>query len=280
MKKLAHISGFILLILASACRAQTPLILGIHPYLDEHEIIQHFTPLARYLKTVTGQSIEIKVASSYKQHIDYIGKNNVDIAYIGPFPYIKMVAQHGNKPLLAKLEVEGKAYFHGKIFVRRNSKINNLHDLPGKDMAFGSADSTMGSIMPRWTLQNKGVHLSQLNSFHYLNNYTNVAYSVLMGDFDVGATKEEIYHAFKDQGLREIGTTVAISEHLFIANNYLPKKLILKISKALYNLKNNPHGKKIMHGIKANTTAMVPVSDADYDNLRKIERLLTEKNAL
>ena len=236
MKKVAYISGLILLVLTSSCFAEKALVLGIHPYLDKKEIIRRFTPLAQYLEKTLRRPVELKVASNYKQHIDYIGKNKVDLAYMGPSAYIKMVTHHGNKPLLARLEVNGKAYFHGKIFVRRDSKINNLHDLPGKDLAFGPINSTMGSIIPGWTLQNKKIHLSQLNSYNHLNNHTNVAYSVLMGDFDAGAAKEEVFHAYKNKGLREISTSVAISEHLFIANNYLPKNLIKKELCALSRL--------------------------------------------
>jgi len=280
MRKIAYISGFALLVLASQCFAQKPLVLGIHPYLDENEITSRFTPLVRYLEKSIGLPIELKVASNYKQHIDYIGKNKVDLAYIGPSPYIKMVKLHGQKPLLARLEVNGKPYFHGKIFVRNESSIKSLHDLPGKDMAFGSPDSTMGSIVPRWTLQNEDIYLSQLNAFQYLNNHINVAYSVLMGDFDAGATSDEIFYLFKNRGLREISSSIAISEHLFIANSYLPGELIRKIKKALYNLKNYSLGKQILNNIKHNATNMVPVADSDYDNLRKMEHDFEKENTL
>jgi phosphonate transport system substrate-binding protein len=271
MIKATYISGLILTLLASQCFAQKPLVLGVHPYLDKNEIVSRFTPLVKYLEKAINRPIQLKVASNYRQHIDYIGKNNVDLAYIGPSSYVKMVRLHGKKPLLARLEINGKPHFKGKIFVRENSKIKHLHDLPGKDIAFGSRDSTMGSIVPLWTLQNEGIHSSQFNSFHHLSNHTNVAYSVLMGDFDAGASKEEIYHSFKSRGLREIGSTVDISEHLFVANNYLPRELIKKIKKALFNLDKYSLGKQVMNNIKHNMTDMVPVIDSNYDNLRKIE---------
>jgi len=278
MIKAANISGFIILFLASQCFAQKPLILGVHPYLDENEIITRFTPLVQYLEKAINRSIQLKVASNYRQHIDYIGKNNVDIAYMGPSSYIKMVKMHGQKPLLARLEINGKPYFKGKIFVRADSNINNLHDLPGKDMAFGPRNSTMGSILPRWILQKENIHLSQFNSFQHLSNLTNVAYGVLMGDFDVGAVKEEIFYAFKSRGLKEIGSTMAVSENLFVANNYLPKELITKIKKALYNLDKYSLGKQVMEKIKLNMTDLVPVADSDYDNLRNIEHQFSKEN--
>lgn len=279
MLTVARIFVSIILFLSTQCFAQKVLILGVHPYLDESEINDRFTPLVAYLERAINKPIKLKIASNYRQHIDYIGKNNVDLAYMGPSSYVKMVKLHGLKPLLARLEVNGKPYFKGKAFVLKNSNIKNLLDLPGKDIAFGSKESTMGSVLPRWTLQNEGIHLSQFNSFQYLSNHTNVAYSVLMGDFDAGFTKEEIFYSFKNRGLREIGSTTSISEHLFVANNYLPKKLIMQIKKALYELGRDEAGKKILRNIKHNLTNMVPVTDSNYNSLRNIESQLNESSA-
>lgn len=279
MRITSFLSGLILSVLAFQCFAQKPLVLGIHPYLDKDEIINRFTPFVRYLENAINIPVELKVANNYKQHIDYIGNNNVDIAYMGPSSYVDMVKQYGHKPLIARLEVNGEPHFRGKIFVRNESQISNLHDLPGKDMVFGSDNSTMGFIVPAWTLQNENIHLSQLNSFHNLNNHTNIAYSVLMGEFDAGATTEEVFYAFKNRGLKEIGTTLAISEHLFVANNYLPKTLLTRIQNAFFKLNRHHLGKQIMSNIKHNITGLVSVNDSDYDNLRTIERQLKESTS-
>lgn len=267
------VNFFALFVFASVLSANPPkptLVLGIHPYLNKNEIIKRFTPLTEHLSQELNQQVVLKIASSYQQHIDYIGNDQVDIAFMGPEPYVEMVRHHGVKPILARLEVNGKPYFRGKIFTHKNSAINTIYDLSGKDVAFGQPTSTMSSVVPIWTLKTNEIDLSILNSYQHLNNHENVALSVLMGDFDVGAAKEEVFQAYKGKGLKEIHTTIAISEHLFITNNYLPKKTIKNIQNILFKLKDTQNGKKILQAIKPAITGMVPATDADYDSLRKL----------
>jgi phosphonate transport system substrate-binding protein len=268
--KIISIFLFVLAIPVKAENLKKPLILGIHPYLDEAELIKRFTPLTQYLSKALKQPVKIKVASHYQQHIDYIGKNQVDIAFMRPAPYVKMVKLHGLKPILARLEINGNPTFHGKIIVRKDSAISSLHDLIGKDMAFGDPKSTMSFVVPRWTMKKFGINISLLKSYRHLSNHMNVAYSVLMGDFDAGAVKEEVFYSLKDRGLKAIATTPAISEHLFVANNYLPVATLNTLRSSLYQLKKHKNGKNILQSIKPAITAMVPAKDSDYKILKKI----------
>jgi len=71
----------------------------------------------------------LRVAKTYKSHIELVGKNKVDIAYMGPAPYVKLVKNYGHKPLLAKIQVLGKSTFRGAIIVAQNSPIKTLADL-------------------------------------------------------------------------------------------------------------------------------------------------------
>lgn len=248
----------------------TPLILGIHPFLSETELIKRFTPLTSYLEKTIHRKIQIKVASNYQQHISFIGLDRVDIAYLGPSIYIDMVKGYGRKPILARLEVNGKPYFHGKIFTQKNSTIKTPDDLKGKSMAFGDPNSTMSTRIPLWLLKQNGIRKSDLGYYQFLNNHSNVAYSVLMGDFDAGATKEAVYNQFESQGLRAIATTPAISEHLFVTRNNLDDETVEKLKHFMLGLNLYTEGPAILNAIKKNVTALVPAKDTDYDNLRDI----------
>lgn len=248
----------------------TPLILGIHPFLSEKELIKRFTPLTSYLEKTIHRKIQIKVASNYQQHISFIGQDRVDIAYLGPSIYIDMVKDFGRKPILARLEVNGSPYFHGKIFTHKDSAIKTLADLKGKSMAFGDPNSTMSTLIPLWLLKQSGVEKSDLGYYQFLSNHSNVAYSVLMGDFDAGATKEAVYNRFESQGLRAIATTPAISEHLFVTSNKLDNKTVQSIKHYMLGLSLYTEGPAILNAIKKNVTGLVPAKDEDYNNLRDI----------
>lgn len=256
---------------AAAQAAGPPLILAVHPYLSSDEIQKRFGPLADYLSKHMNQEVQVRVGRNYEQHIKAIGLNNVDIAFMGPASYVKMVADYGPKPLLARIETDGNPFLSGYIITSANSALRDLSDLRGKRFAFTDPESTMGSIVPRYVMQQAGVGLKQLGAYQHLGGHKDVALGVLNGDFDAGAVKSEVYDELAPRGLRLLAKLPDVSEHLFVTRADLPAKQVASLRQAFLQLKQAPKGNDIMRAMQNGLTAMVPVSDADYSSLRKLQ---------
>lgn len=196
---------------------------------------------------------------------------------MGPVPYIKMVKEYDLKPILACLETNKKTFFQGVIITRKNSPIKSLSDIEGKRFAFGDPNSTMSHIIPRFLLLEAGIPIKKLGSHSFLKNHCNVALGVLIGDYDAGAVKEEVFDRYKERGLKAIARTPFTQEHIFVASNNLSAKTVQTLREALYNLKNETNGKEILSAIKQSLTGLAPCKDDSYKNLRKIMRTLEEK---
>jgi len=250
------------------------LIFAVHPYLPATELVNRFTPLVNYLSREMGQPIEMRVSKTYKDHIDVTGENRVDFAYIGSAGYVKMVNLYGRKPLLARIQVNGKSTYQGVIIVRTDRDLIMPTDLIGKLFAFGDPNSTSSYLVPLFVLWKAGVSLEDLGSYEFLKNHHNVALGVLTGHFDAGAVKEEVFYEYEERGLKELVRTPPISEYLFVATHSLPPGQVRKLRKTLYALANNEQGQFVMTSIKHSLTGMVPVKDEDYDNLRDILKTL------
>ena len=257
--------------------AQVPLILGVHPYLPSAEIQQRFTPLADYLGKQLGRQVQVRVGRDYEQHIEAIGLDSVDIAFVGPASYVKLTARYGPKPLLARIEINGKPILSGYIITRVDSALRNLTDLRGKRFAFVDPGSTMGTIVPRYVMQQAGVGLQQLGAYQHLGGHKDVALGVLNGDYDAGAVKSEVYDELAPRGLRVLVKLPEVSEHLFVTRADLPAKQVTLLRQALLQLKSAPNGAAILRAINKEMTAMAPVADADYDSLRKLQRAVEAK---
>jgi len=254
----------------AALQAREPLILAVHPYLPAKELTQRFSPLADYLSRELGRPVVVRVGGDYWEHIKYIGKDQVDIAFMGPASYVKMVQKYGKKPILARLEINGLPQFQGRIIVRWDSRLKRLSDLKNHSFAFGDPGSTMSYQVPRYMLWKSGITLADLSDHQFLGSHNNVALGVLAGDFDAGAVKEEVFLNFESRGLRALASTPPLSEHLFVASARLPANTVQALHTALVRLKDTPQGSQIMRAIKKNTSAMVPAADSDYDSLRDI----------
>lgn len=254
-----------------------PLKIGVLPYLTSTEILRRFQPLADYLEKMLGRPVRIEIARDYAEHVDRIGRGEVDIAFSGPSPYIYLVEKYGRVPLLAATEVNGQMTFRGVIVTRAGSPLKKVSDLRGKDIAFCDPDSTMGFHVPLYMLLEEGLGLKDLKSYEHLVNHENVALGVLMGDFDAGAVKEDVFNKYKERGLEALAYTPGIAVHLFVASKSLPQADVNAIRNALLELNGTPEGIAVYTSIKKGITRLVPADDADYDMLRKVLKTISKE---
>ncbi len=269
-----------LLLPCTAVAEEESLILGLHPFLSSVELFKRFSPLAEYLTFALRRPVQIKIAPSYAAHIDEVAGNKLDIAYLGPAPYIRVVDSFGPRPLLARLEMHGKTTFQGVIIVRHDSEIKSLADLVGKRFAFGDPASTMSHLVPRFQLIQAGITADRLEDFEFTNNHVNVALSVLLGMFDAGAVKETIFEQYQARGLKILARTPAITNHVFVARTDMSQKTIKELRYAFLHLQNTPFGPTILRAIKPSVTGLVPAQDEEFDGLRRIIKILSQQGII
>ncbi len=253
----------------AADRPELPLTLAVHPYLPSSELLARFDPLADYLGAELAREVRVSVSPDYQQHINSLGTGRTDIAFMEPVSYTTLGALPAEEALLARLETGGTPTFRGTIVARQGGSFRKLDDLRFARLAFGDPDSTMGHRLPLLLLARAGIGLNDLVEYEFLGSHNNVALAVLSGAFDAGAIKEEVFEAYSERGLKALAYTPAISEHLFVAGPLVPKHTVVALRTSLLNLANSPAGPSILDRIKKGTTKLVPVTNADYDDLRQ-----------
>lgn len=247
-----------------------PLRFGLYPYLSASKLVKKFSPLASYLSCKLGQPVELELAKDYKEHIRRMGKEEIDFAFMGPISYLQMTEQFGRKPILACLEIDGKATYHGVIAVRKGYPLHDLSSLKGKRFAFGAKDSTMGHYVAIYMMQQAGLKVASLGSYESIENQENIALGVLAGDFDAGALRESVFKTYEGEGLRALAVSSPMPEHLFVAANRLGTDKVLRLGKAMHALNSSKEGKAILNALQNNLTALVPATDHNYQELRTI----------
>jgi phosphonate transport system substrate-binding protein len=254
-----------------------PLRLGVHPYLPTVFIERHFAPLVAYLSTALGREVELVISPDYHSHIMRMGRGELDLAYMGPAPYVKLVDEYGAFPLIARLSVMGAPEFNGVIFTREGSQIRALEDLRGKRFAFGDPSSTMSHLVPLYLLDEAGVGLDDLAGHNHYGSHQDVVLAVLRGKADAGAVKQEVFARYRRRGLRAVVLTPQFSEHLFVAHQGVSVEQLRTLQQIFQQMNATDEGRAALRAIKPTVTAMVPVEDSDYDNLRRIIREMREQ---
>lgn len=270
----AILSVMLFVIAPSAESAGKPLILEIHPFLTATELTARFTLLAEYLSIAAGRPVEIIMSKDYESHIEALANGKVDIAYIGPVSYVKLVDTYGPHPLLGRLEIGGKGTFYGAIVASSSGPIKTLSDIKGKRFAFGDVDSTMAHFVPRYMLYKAGVDVGDLGGYEFLPNHDSIAIGILSGNFDAGAIKSETYLKYKDKGLRAVALSDMYSEHPIVVRKGLDPVLVNKLRDALLALRGTPEAVRIASSINPGASGFGPVTNHDYDNLRDVIKAL------
>jgi len=245
------------------------LIFGVHPYLHASILVERFTPLMDYLSAQLGQKILIRVGSDYNDHVEAIKHGKVDFAFLGQALFIKLTRDNNDFTPLGRLSFSGKDSFRGAIIAPKNSEINSLQDLKGKTFAFGDPNSTLSSLLPLRLLNDAGIKLSSLSDYSNLKNHHNVALSVLLGKYDAGGVKEEVFKEYESRGLKVIQWSPDIPTHLFVARQGLAQQKIDQISRLLQNLQQ-ADATSILQNIKKGTTAIIPTQIEEYAELRTL----------
>ncbi len=269
-----------LVLYTTAAMGKTPLTLGIHPFQSAKVLQRQFSPLVEYLSHRLDRPVELRIGRSYREHIECVGQDLVDIAYLGPLGYVEMVDRYGLKPLIAGQEDNGSPFFNGVIFTRADSGIVSLADLNGQPFAFVDPHSTMGFLLPAFVLSQSNPTLLTQHRYQFLNTHENVILGVLCGDFIAGAVKEAVFDNYKQDGLKELARSPASAEHLFVARNGLSSAELGALRRAFFDLQSLPEGVAIMQAIKPTVSAFVPTKDSAYNSLRQVLRALAEKGLL
>ncbi|HBB67651.1 MAG: hypothetical protein A2X28_00005 [Elusimicrobia bacterium GWA2_56_46] len=256
--------------------ADKPLTLIVHPFMAATDLHKRFRPLADFLGGRLGRPVAIVIAKNYDEQIDAVGRGEMDLAYMGPAPYVTMTGKYGRKTILGCFETGGRSTFHGVIFVAKDSPVRTLAGLKGRSFAFGDKNSTMGHLIPLYALWKAGVTAENLGKHAFLGKHDNVALGVLSGDFDGGAMIGDIFQQYEKRGLRKLADTPEIPEHVLLAGRRISVKDVSALHEALYGLKNTKEGLAVIRAIRDDATGIVPADDKDYDMLRVIMRQLAK----
>ncbi|MCB1852507.1 MAG: phosphate/phosphite/phosphonate ABC transporter substrate-binding protein [Gammaproteobacteria bacterium] len=199
------------------------LLLAVHPYDTPSRIESRFRPLCDYLGARLGRPVTLYLAHSYGDQIRRISHGQVDLAYMGPTPYLRAHdhylkdAATNDLPILAGETLQGVIGFRSVIVALKNGPVRSLNDLRDRTLAFGDHRSFGSHYMPRALLWKAGLTLADLKDYAYLGRHERVALAVVHGDFDAGGLREDVARLYLDRGLRIIAESPLLPPHVIVA---------------------------------------------------------------
>ena len=251
-----------LVLLGISGAAATPLTIGSINNEPVRET-RRFAPVVRYLADqLAPQGItkgRVVIAATMQEMAKFLKEGQVDFYLDSPMP--SMVVNHlAGSSMMVRRWKKGVAEYHSVLFVKKESPINTLSQLPGKKVGFEDPYSSSGHLLPRIAMVRAGLQLLELPSFRstvptgkvgftFNSDDENTMVRVLMGKLDVGAMSliNFKYFARGEVGkLRIIHETFSIPRHIVNVRSGLPANLKKALRKALLEMEYQEDGQTIL----------------------------------
>ncbi|MCX8069227.1 MAG: PhnD/SsuA/transferrin family substrate-binding protein [Thermodesulfovibrionales bacterium] len=206
-----------------------------------HEITsKYYSPLLAYLQKETGKKWELKFYNTHNDLITAFCKKEIDIAFTGPVPFVKIQNKCKANELIVSLGSHGKPFYNSVIFSSKKD-IKTLKDLNGLKFGYLKA-STLAHIVPFKMLDNEGVKIIPVA----YKRQEEIVRAVMSGEVDAGGVKKSVFDKFQGQNIYIIGISEDIPNFLFFSQKDLDKNITSSFIQALTRLKplrDNNHKK-------------------------------------
>ncbi|MCU7906575.1 MAG: PhnD/SsuA/transferrin family substrate-binding protein [Candidatus Thiodiazotropha sp. (ex Epidulcina cf. delphinae)] len=249
------------------------LIIGLFPRRDAALTARLFHPLSRYLEEQLQLSVRLEMSADFDTFLSRLKERRYDLVHLNQFEYINAHDQLGYDALVQNEEF-GEKTIKGAIYVRRDSGIQRLEQLRGKQILFGGGPRAMMSyIVPTYLLRQAGLAQGDYRE-SYATNPPNAVLATFLRQTDAGGAGEVVRRLPMITSKIDIDelNLIAISQPLphlpWAVKREMPDELKSRIQDLLIGLKDSPQGRDTLQ--QAGLTAFNPAQDRDYDLHREI----------
>jgi phosphonate transport system substrate-binding protein len=242
------------------------------PLENRETLITQYRPLAVYLEKVLNVTVILDFSDDYAEIINKFMAGKIDIAYLGPLPYVELRAKYDQaEPVVHFNEANGKPMYTCAIVTTADSPLK-LEGLKNRKIALTQPLSTCGYLSVNGLLREHGSSLAD-NRYTYLDKHDAVALAVVRGEFDAGGIKTAIGKKYSHMGLMVLAETVPMPSFGLVANKAtMSDQAITALRESLKRLDPAGADKEMLGSWGENIRNGVVVAvDSDYDAVRKFK---------
>ena len=236
------------------------------------EIRTLYKPMLTWLGDQAGCRFDFIGADTYDEMIKMVAEGKVQLAALGPVPYLLAKQQNPKIKLLLtelKWDEEKKHLidtYRGYILtLKKREDLKTLWDLKGKKFAFVNRHSTSGYKYPNALMKQKGINPNIFFSkIYFLGSHPRVTDALVAGSIDAGSTWGYNWsQAVRKHGdiFKPIFRTPPIPHQAIVAHPSLPDHISHKIQKVLPAIDPS-----LLKGLQNAGFAIRP--DSFYDGMR------------
>ena len=213
---------------------------AILPLYSAITLYDRFDPLMRYLSKRTGREFKLVIPKDFEDFFSIIERGDADFSYSNPYIYIQL-ASRGLLTAFANTVLEESGdIFRGIIITHRDSPIQTVAELKGKDVMVVSFRSAGGFLAQQLFLAESGIDVLHDLRLREGKRQEEVILSVYRRTADAGFVRESALDVLRDEidlgRIRVLARTPYIPNWPFAATKRVHRDLVLQVQQYLTEL--------------------------------------------
>ena len=240
-----------------------------------------------------GASLDVEVqyvpVSNYAAAVSAFRSGSLDLVWFGGLTGVQARLQTPGATVLAQRDIDAEftSVFiaNGASGLRPITSADQLVQLKGRRLAFGSESSTSGRLMPQYFLGENGVTMAELagGGPGFSGSHDATIAVVQSGAYEVGALNSQVWHSNVDEGrvdpakVAVIWRTPAYVDYHWVARPDLDSRFgdgfTGRVQNALLSLTpTTERGSLVLELFGA--TRFIPAQNEDYSKIEAVGRQL------
>ena len=242
-----------------------------------------YVNLINIIGDLTGIEITPIRVTDYNAAVEAVRANRAQIAWYGGKTYIQAAEIADVEAFAAGVRKgDTDASYFAYFVVPADSKLQTLEEIKGKTLALNSIGSTSGDLIPQVELMKAGLSVKNKDDFenvYYAGSHDACLMAVLNKHADVCGMSSRNFDArildgtFKLEQVRIIHRSNPVPPPPLAYSKKLPIEVRNKIKQA--TLEAHKYG--TIGGYGGEMSHYIEVTDADYDLLREVDKLLSSQ---
>lgn len=263
---------------ADASTATTPLTVGLTPVFlqDQSSLLQRWR---NYLSERLARPVEFVQRQSYREIIDLLKSQQIDIAWVCGFPYVTELAR---QRLLAVPVFRGRPLYQSYLIVpTSDSSTGDITDLRDTVFAYSDPDSNSGWLVPQVSLLESGHDPANFfRKTFFTWSHRSVVTAVADGLAQAGAVDGYVWEALSRRNPELARSTRVVWRSAwfgfppFVASSSLDSTTLDTTRKVLLSMDQDAVGRALLDDLELDGFA--PADDTLFDGIRaSVRRLRT-----
>jgi phosphonate transport system substrate-binding protein len=237
--------------------AEQTLRFGVVPQFDARRIQSIWRPILDNLEKQSGHHFELIGSPSIPEFEKQFMAGDFDFAYMNPYHMLKAHQSQDYTPLVRDV---GRTLF-GIVVVRKDSPIQDVKDLDGKQVAFPAPNALGAALIPRAEFG----EIYKINiEPEYVRSHGSVYLNVVTGQTVAGGGVQKTLQkqpANVRDALKIIYKTPQVAPHPVAANPRVDKATRDKVREAFLQLGDTQEGRELLAKIPMKQVGQATLED-------------------